>query len=139
MLFRVSLLTFFLLSFSFVYQPTETPREFRQNDLVIRPIIDNEGEYGAFIQDFRVVYTDPGRCTDVSFIEFITDSGHVALKPVNYRISCEIVAFGRATEKDIDLLKKRPLLAVRIENPQSENVRYWVIRDQTALQKLLKL
>jgi hypothetical protein len=139
MFFRVILLTFFLLSASFVLIETEPPREFKQDDLVIKPLVDNEGEPEAFIQDFRVTYSDPGRCTDVSFIEFITDSGHVTLKPINYRISCEIVSWGRATDKEIKLLRRRPLIAVRIENPQSENVRYWIIKDQTALQKLLKL
>jgi hypothetical protein len=136
---RILLLSFFILTTSFIVEKISRPVELRQADLIIRPIVDNEGESEAFIQDFRIVYQDPGRCTDVSFIELITDSGHVTLKPINYRISCEIVAFGRATESEIALLRRRPLLAVRIENPQSNNVRYWIIEDRTFLNRSLNL
>jgi hypothetical protein len=138
-MFRILLLAFFILSTSFIVEENTRPIELRQADLIIRPLVDNEGEPEAFVQDFRIVYQEPGRCTDVSFIEFITDSGHVTLKPINYRISCEIVAFGRATKEDISLLKRRPLLAVRIENPQSNTVRYWIIEDQQFLKKSLDL
>ncbi len=103
----------------------------------IRPLIDNEGTPYEYVQDFRIQYVDSGRCTDVSFIEFITDSGFVQLKPVNYRISCVIVAWGRVTQDDIKLLKTRPLIAVRVMNPQSENIFYYLIKNQWELQKLL--
>lgn len=108
-----------------------------QGDLQILPIVDNAGTPYAYVRDFRIQYVDSGRCTDVSFIELVTDSGFVQLKPVNYRISCVIVAWGRATKEDIALLKRRPLVAVRVMNPQSENIFYFLIKNQRELQNLL--
>ncbi len=89
--------------------------------------------------DIQVIYRDPGRCTDVSFIELITDSGHVALKPIKYQMSCQIVSWGRITsDYDYEKLKSRPLLAIRIENPASESVYYFQINDKDYLRKILR-
>lgn len=108
-----------------------------QKNLTINPIIDGEYPY-SYVQDFRITYVDSGRCTDVSFIEFITDSGYVTLKPINYRISCEIVSWGRASKSGIELLKTQKLRYVRIQNPQTDNVYYYKIGNPEAIQKILK-
>jgi len=108
-----------------------------QKNLVITPIVDGDPPY-SYVQDFRVTYVDSGRCTDESFIELILDSGYVALKPINFRISCEIVSWGRANQSGIEMLKTQKLRYVRILNPQTDHVYYYKINDPEAIQKILK-
>jgi hypothetical protein len=109
-----------------------------QGDLVLTPIVDGIEPY-QFIQDFRIQYTDSGRCTDESFVELITEGGHVSLKPIRFAISCKIVSWGRiANEKDMSILLNYPIIMVRIENPQSENIFYFKIEDTEKIRSILK-
>ena len=70
-----------------------------QGDLVLTPIIDGMEPY-QFIQDFKIQYTDSGRCTDESFVELITEGGHVSLKPIKFSVSCKIVSWGRIKDEN---------------------------------------
>ena len=90
-------------------------------------------------RDIEVIYRDPGRCTDESFIDLITEAGHVALKPVRHHMSCQIVSWGRiTTDEGLQMLKTSPLIMVRIENPASESVYYFPVTDKNYLMRVLK-
>lgn len=109
-----------------------------QGDLIITPIIDGIEPY-EYIQDFRIQYKDSGRCTDESFVDLITDGGHVTLKPIRFAVSCEIVSWGRIkSEKDREILMNNNLILVRVLNPQSENVYYYKIEDGGKIRTILK-
>ena len=90
-------------------------------------------------REIQITYRDPERCTDESFIELVTDSGHVSLKPIKHRMSCQIISWGYiVSQEDFNKLKTRPLLSIRIENPYSENVYYYQIKDQDYLRRALR-
>lgn len=109
-----------------------------QKGLSITPIIDG-GYPENYIQDFRVEYQDSGRCTDESFIELVTEGGWIALKPIKFKVSCDIISWGRLKyEQDIEILKNYPLYLVRIQNPQTDHVYYFIIEEKYELQKIIK-
>jgi hypothetical protein len=102
-------------------------------------ILSVHSDASGSTKEIQVIYRDPGRCTDVSFIELITDSGHVALKPIKHQMSCQIVSWGRIiSTDDYRLLRARPLKAIRIENPESENVYYYQVTDENYLRRVLR-
>lgn len=108
-----------------------------QKNLTIVPIVD--GVYPqTFVQDFRVTYKDSGRCTDESFIELITDSGTAYLKPIRFKVSCDIVSWGRADDEAIQLLRNNELRFVRILNPQTNHIYYYKIEQPRGLQRILR-
>lgn len=127
---------FFLLLFIF---PSLTfSQSLIQGDLVLTPIVDGTEPY-QFIQDFKIQYIDSGRCTDESFVELITEGGHVSLKPIKFSVSCKIVSWGRIeNEKDRYILLNYPLIMVRVQNPQSENIFYYKIEDTDKIRSILK-
>ena len=127
------LVIFFLLSQSLLFG-----QSINQKGLSITPIVDG-GYPENYIQDFRVEYQDSGRCTDESFIELVTEGGWITLKPIKFRVSCDIISWGRlSSEKDLEILKNYPLLLVRIQNPQTDHVYYFIIEEKYELQKIIK-
>jgi hypothetical protein len=127
---------FFLLAF--IFPSLAFSQSLIQGDLVLTPIVDGIEPY-QFVQDFRIQYTDSGRCTDESFVELITEGGYVSLKPIKFSVSCKIVSWGRiASDKDRYILLNYPLILVRVQNPQSENIFYYKIEDTDKIRSILK-
>jgi hypothetical protein len=123
------------LFFLLIISPFFASAQLIQPGLMMTVHQDEEGK----TREIQVTYRDPERCTDESFIELVTDSGHVSLKPIKHRMSCQIVSWGYiVSREDFNRLKSRPLLTVRIENPYSDNVYYYQVKDQDYLRRALR-
>jgi len=111
----ILLVVLFISSLTMAQQPQALTME----GLVVQPILENDDLPGdRYIQDVKLVYTQPAFCSDSVRAVFVFVD-RVFYTPIRKTTCSGQIGFVRLTDEMSQILATVPLLAIRLENTWS--------------------